>query len=284
MADVKVTFGFRCGDYGWSESWYQSNGSVSSGFDALEKLAKRWMDIRVNCLAKGVSITTVRYAAIDGSRQAFVLPYSYLGTGGGMAAADANVNVPSDAVLVKLYRVLNSKPINLYLRGVPDGWITATSFGDPSNDPVVKGFVGAFTKRLSDDGWSIRNLVQPPGVGVVRTPITALAVDVATGFVKVTATGANFAQGAIVQVQRMGPPDLNRLNGQWKVIRVDADNFLLPIKPQLVPVTAYNGKGSVFPTVYVLNALQNTYSIRGNTTRNTGRPLYLHRGRRKARR
>ncbi len=279
-APTKLTFIFEGPKAGWTESWYLPLDASSNAAAVVSATAK-FVNARTPGLAKNCSVTDVRISMPDKSTPAYLTSYPQAGEGFNQPIG-GTINVVNDCAFLRVVGATTKRSRGVTLRGFPDSGIRSVVGEGSTFSQDGDNFLKAFVKAVSKAGFQFRYQLAPGAGGVVRTPISGISVDVGTGYLICTAVGSNFQTGDLVAIQRVGPTDLNRLNGQHKVIRNGVDQFLVPLKAGFTSPSAYQGKGSVFLVKYGYDAILEDYTNARPSTRNTGRPLGSRRGRRKA--
>lgn len=278
---TKVSFVFQSANSGWTETWYLPFDPATQEFSLLPPI-RAFAAIRAQGLAKGCSIVACRLADPNKPNVAYNFPFVYHGTGYG--EAQPNLNLVNDCINARGFSAPSGRVRPLSFRAVPDGWIAANADGtqDVSGNPVkwLREMVNIINLR----GFQSRFQTLPPNGGLVRRAITAITRDADTGNLVLTVPGHGYTSGMIVNINRVGPTDLNRLNGQKKVTVIDANKIMVGLKENRTLASGYNLRGTVFPVVYFYEILQDTFVNVKFSTRDTGRPLGGRRGRRSARR
>lgn len=271
----KVIHAFRSTNYGgWTEVYYWSGEDAAAAMTAARELAQ----LRRRCLNVFSNIAYVRVSNTDRQRDA--LFHAYLGDSGqGTCGQDWGeeeglVSEPTQvAVNVRLF----SGPTgwrSMLVRGVPD--TALTSSGDlAQGTPFITGL------RAWANGCK-RFAIQKIQHGVASVINAMTLVSGKLHQIITDAPIAGIPPGRLIYISRYS--GVSNLAGLWR-IRVGMGNnqYMVYPKARLNAGTYPTPTATANAVTYQYPAISD-YEIIGVTSRRTGRPIYLPRGKRSVQR
>jgi hypothetical protein len=168
----------------------------------------------------------------------------------GAAGFEERRDTPWNAIYVRLLDASRSYRRQMWLRGVPDGWIRYDRFNRPQIEDEVQPKLTAFLAAAVAAQFRFRALLR--GGANFPVPISGINVD-PEGRVRITANGHTFAEGQEVTVTgirgsnlRQRPPGYRQVNGLWTVVNPAPNTFSIPLlAARLTGVPAWASGGTV---------------------------------------
>jgi len=276
VATFKGIANFKQSGQGWSEQWWLE---VSSSTNALAAM-KSYVTQRRKSLTVSARIKSVRVSNADNLRDAQF--FSYLGdTGNGTYIAPATAQVGpefTNAAANIRWFTNTGRWRNLLVRGLPqsalqqaaDDWTINSTWFDTYKE--VRDLVVATEFRV--------------GTAVYGASTALATINVSGGTMYSFTTGEAIA-GAVVEgdvVQIRGTVGVSNLNGLWRVTQVTGLNYYVrPHKKQQWGTLNVLQPGNVRKVTMNLEQLTTAVPV-GGTSKKSGRPFGLLRGRASVRR
>jgi hypothetical protein len=286
MPQYKLSFLFSLQDEGWSENFYVTGSTPNAVINALPApFLIQYTAMRAS-LAQLVAIRAVQDPAspVTGNPPRIGAVVPQVGAGVGIGAGVAE---PTAVSAVCSLTALNGARRHIWLRGLPDASILrdANGFSVPSGSLAfaIQNLQAFFAvANQVNPGLSIRTLNNTPAPYTPQIVTTFVPSVTIPGATTCTAPGHGFVAGNWVRFTGLKPDVLPGFAGKFQVLAVTANTFDVGYlwRSQLSTVT--------FPRARVY-ALGYTYSVINGiafqyfSTRDTGRPISQHRGRRPAR-
>lgn len=275
MADFRVTLFFEYFRNGWSETYYRTAADSLTALTESGILVTR----RRSMLNRESSVKYVRVSNVDSQRDArFRALQGVTGRGTAGQGRRAFDEVASeevyDAVNLRLFAT-DQAWRSLLIRGLPteafdeDGRLKpASQFITASDD-----FLTLLTQSYSIRKFGYSDAVELTAVGIVTRKLATISTGAAIPGVAV---------GSIVNIR--GADGVSNLNGNWRIQPpVGASPYRVYAK-QLNQLGSYTGSsGLVRRIIFTYPAITHGVIV-GNSSRKTGRPSYLPRGKRSVRR
>lgn len=305
MPRHKVTFEFEAttgaastagSKSGWSETFYDPSDTDDA---TCNNKANALAFDRRKLLTPGWSLNSVRISRLDAAanllRQGRLVFYSPADAPGKFPGGEGEEQ-PYDALEISLFSV-NGRRRAFAMRGIATSVVSAGArFLNPAAFASrFPDFIGELTGAAGDFagvGWAIRyrTRVNPPGVfqgahiirGVEIEPVAGRVGSPFSPFVAVDTyvDESLYPAGATLVIK--GVQGMQRINASWKVrLATGPPNmgfYLAPKRRIQVSGDYFNG-GQVTGFTYALDNIANGTPAFG-TSRRTGRPLQLSRGRR----
>lgn len=274
MPAYKVTYSFSQGQGGWTETVYKE---TPGSHEDVQLQAVALGELRRAFLSHEASIDYIRTSIPGRPRDAAF--YSYPGNSGQGNIHSQNSRAEPRAVATNA-RVFAgpTRWRSWLLRGLPDVALRAS--GDlAAAGPYLAG-LRAWGRGLVAGGWALQ---QTNVAGLVQ--ITAISTVLnRLNFVTTNAQLAGVTEGSVVRIE--GITSVSNINGNWR-IRLAAGavapfNYYVRPHPALVLGEPSVNQGFMRLVSFTYPGITDM-DIIGVTKRDTGRPLYLPRGRRSAR-
>lgn len=269
MADrVRLTMFFEQGKYGWTETFYLPNSTLS---DALTKgfiLRER----RRNLLGANATIKALRVSDDAFFRDSLLQTVpSDLGNG---LLTWGNSDPAFTALLWRLEGGERHRR-QLYMRGVPDEVIQIPD--PPVFRPAYQKVLDAYILEIKTGAWAFKIIQVPPTVPAIAVAnfVNSDPPVVTTGVNHGYATGDNVLIRGVVGFETGAG---RNANGRWYVNVLTVQSF--EIKGRPIPVGSYLSGGTCVKRVYGLVDISNAEVVR-IAKRSTGRPFDSPVGRRR---
>lgn len=271
----RVIHAFRSTNYGgWSEVYYFAGADAAAAMTAGRALAS----LRRRCLNAFSSLNYVRVSNVDTARDA--LFHAYLGESGvGDAGQDwgeeeGRSAEPSQvAVNVRLFAGATGWR-SMLVRGIPDTALDRTGNlrqGTHFLTALRRWANGVKTMSLQKTGY---------GAQVVISAVTLIAGRLHTIITDAPIVGLDARN--LIQISRYS--GVSNIAGTWRIrVGLAGNSYMLYPKLRLNAGTYPTPLATARAVTYTYPAITD-YDVIGTTTRRTGRPLYLPRGRRSVQR
>jgi len=271
LAVAKVTFSFAQLGYGWTENYFLDNPSstLDAEFTKAEALASK----RIALSGDQTKIPYIKISREDTKRDVKVFGYEYSGD------PNKNSDAPQVALLVKRYAESPVTNSTLYMRGIWDEMVTLGGDVDRTNAVWLAKYGAYINLLFGSAGWGF---VAKDPVLSGFSKITAVVAN-ANGTITVTLADAAllaFAAGTNIKAFVAGVQGAAAVNGQNVFSVVDASHATTVKRIPMFPYQTGGKFTFTQPKFYRFASA----SIPRVVERKVGRPLYLSRGRRAARR
>lgn len=282
---LKVVHFYQQGNRGWTETYYApgSNPQQFASAYATTTNMTSWLNMR----ASDVFLTEVRVSLIGSPRVTYSTPFQLQSPNAFDIGATFNQDTYGEDALI-LVRAGNGIPRHIWLRGLPNQYISYDSSGQPTPPAAFLLYIANLGAAIVSNGLQIQNAQIP-------TPLSGAWINV--NFVESGPTGAqpnsslNFA--GTVPITTPYPPlyfqgvPKNSLPGFPRIITPGVYTpGLAPVLSQIfVPYLFRGPTAQVYPPKMKFTPLAYSYatitSIAFETygIRKTGRPTGLPRGR-----
>jgi hypothetical protein len=271
------TMFFTHGVQGWSETWYSDKGDAPTAFASFKNVALT----RTKMLSAQAFLTFLRVSDIALRGDATV--QSFDGTTTDKDAYTAT----SDVVGVGWYARFQSGSLyrrSLFLRGEPDDSFKLASnlsqYRDARPSPAFSQAFDTFVSTLTQEGWGLRVLKRDAGNPSLGVRDVTLEVGGTLRYI-LDVPDANFAEGSrivLYKLNKLYPELVGRAQIKTKI----ATTYVLHTHAAGSPIATYKGGALVRQEVLIPGPITSGFLIRP-AIRQTGRPSYLTRGRRRSR-
>jgi hypothetical protein len=282
MPNYKGTMFFGFNEWGWSESWYFLANDIQQAATKFTSLALA----RGFLVAARVRISTIRITDIDNPGVSLIRPVPPGAKG--LNVVD-RTDTPYNAVYVRISDMARVYRRQMMLRGIPDRFI---AFDLATNAPLVApellGALTDFADFLRTGSYRMRVLERNPAI-VPRVQIVGITFAAMTGTYTITAPAHGFVTGDLVRIGKTNGLGLilyvkgraYRLRGPNRVTVTDLNTFTVTLPGTTTDPLAVTQFGYAIKQKLILAPIQNVEYQR-YAKRNTGRPFFQPRGRRRA--
>lgn len=276
MPIYKHTLFFRFGAYGWSESFYRSISGETPDFPTERLACGRLADKRKKLLTEHCSIEYLRIAMVDSQPiQSDIVALNGVDVPQAIGDKGDSNDDPESALIVRAQNATRTRKKLLYLRGFEDESIWRRG---------EIGLTAEFTRRFRD--WARQLQVDQFGWLAAKAPTVKPVTSVTSeenGLVTIVTDAGLFPNGVIGKTVVVRGKDLKgctNLNGALTV-RVLNGSSCRTIRE--IPIFPWTGEGTLRFSEKEFVPISEALVIRAGS-RKVGRPSYLSRGRRSAKR
>jgi len=289
----KITFFFEQVGSGWTETWYHNNSAPDTVVKTF--LTADILNRAVKFRHRLTYLKAARATGIGGSKLSFTRSYGNDYHGSDIGTGDSGPDIVSSDAVVAVDAIQVGRK-RMFVRGLNDEDIRRSSVGrDVPSGNLTAGLIN-YLNAMSQAGFALRILDQPPNAGLVWSPVTSVKavvgiptmVDVKT----IDDVAAPIVVGGNVRFSRVPTDSLPGFPSKAKVIAMNPGGVagvrisytlrggveVFPPSMQLTnlsysyPIVA--GVGAGFFTL-----VSNPLVIERFSEHKTGRPFGLLRGR-----
>lgn len=271
---AKCTIPFQQKLYGWTESYYLNNPSAN-----LEAEMTRLISLAQKRILLSGQQTYLSYLKVSNESKLRDVRVSFLGpegTTGYVGYAGEDSDAQSTALLVRRVNADNTKVAPLYLRGIWDSVVAQG--GGVFGPPTFTALFNAYRAELLNYGWGF---IAKSDASPARVAVSTV-ISNANGQVIINTSAPTFTVdqiGAKTRIFLSGIQGAAIVNGSQIVTPASA-NSCTTVKR--IPIFPYEGGGFLTNSVLAFFPISTVEGTR-IVERKAGRPLYLSRGRARAR-
>lgn len=270
----RATFFLEQGKQGWTESWYKDGDKPANAMAQAEALSI----LRVRILQRGALLNKIRISVPGAPRDAEFKAYSDASsTGQYGAAVNSEDREAQVSINVRLFAG-DATWRTWMVRGVPADAIDNIA-GKSTVQPIYEAILRNFVTQVAAGSWALRK----SGYGASNRVLSIVQLS---GKLQTVTTVDNLAAGIVAGavVNLRGGTGVSNINGNWRV-RAVLGLTSFSVWPKITRQYGDLDAGSLdvrlvtqtYPSITAGTPI-------GVTTRRTGRPSYLPRGRRSVRR
>lgn len=270
MADYRVTFGFETYNGGFTENWYITQASRP---EVMVRAKKLWL-ARLDFLSDKYYQPWIRICDVNAERDADVFGYSFSSGIGVAPSSGAEDEVERAAINCRVFSG-STRWRSWLIRGLPTGAVLWQGGGMVIN-PAWTATTNTFRSLLATDGWALRR----SALSDARTVTTyTTSGRMLIGITINAAAPGTWLAGRVIKIG--GCINVAGLNANWRIIDVGPTATAFALGPHRKPTI-----GDEIPINAVARLVTYSYPAITNsafinvTSRKSGRPLFVPRGRR----
>lgn len=281
MANLKVTYIFKAGTQGWTETFYIQGTDVGSVGAQANNLAAQ----RCRMLAQGALLQAYRVTDADLVGTSFFSPVSAAFSFARYPRNPANSELlPRDTIQVSAVCRLNSADFTYHrifeLGSLPDGWVIWDATADAMiPTPDLFNPFNAFLAQLNGDSWQMRVISRQPA-NVNARPVQGVAL--LGQVVTITSVGHTYSVGDVVRINKVvGSAAMKAVvKGTHQITGITANTFTYNVTTAPVDPVVWTRNGVIRRQVIAYVAIRDGVILRMNI-RERGRAFFTQRGRRR---